>query len=361
MAATNDPGKALLLADNFTPDVDMLISEGLIAFGVKGSGKSNVLARISEQLERFFLPQVIFDTEHEYQSLIDFLPHGIIATASCFPSAYDILNSGLQVIVDLRSWESDESAALAIVQLVNELFAVAMAQAPQDRVPCVISLDEAAYWLPQEAVPYLSKSTRQALADVFHRLASRGRKLGLVPFLYTQSISEIAKSSIRQAGVKVLMRQTLDIDLARYAEYIRNCTPVRKKAIAAFAKGKAIVILPDGGQQLVQFHERESEHPSHTPLAQVALVKFATTSIDLAALPMRDLTAGATQPTEATISQQIEPQPVPPCSKAGRPRTKEKLESFKLTAQTRAFLKSLPRGTKTKFIEELIQSSPQYR
>jgi hypothetical protein len=349
------------MADTFNPDIDTLVSEGLIAFGVKGSGKSNLLALVAEQLGRFFLPQIVFDTEREYQSLIDYFPHGVIATADRCPSAYDILHKGLQVIVDLRSWETDEAAALAIVQLINELFAVAMAQTPQDRVPCVISLDEASYWLPQETVPYLTKSTRQALSDVFHRLASRGRKLGLVPFLYTQSLSEVGKQSIRQAGIKILMRQTLDVDLNRYAEYIRNCTPARKKAIQAFPKGKAVVILPDGGQQLVQFHERESEHPSHTPLTQAALVKFATTSIDLAALPMRDLTAGATQPTETTISQQIEPQPVPACSKAGRPRTKEKLESFKLTAETRAFLKSLPRGTKTKFIEELIQSSPQYR
>jgi hypothetical protein len=68
-----DPGKALQLADTFTPDVDTLIAEGLIAFGVKGSGKSNLLARISEQLGRFFLPQIVFDTEKEYQSLVNYL------------------------------------------------------------------------------------------------------------------------------------------------------------------------------------------------------------------------------------------------------------------------------------------------
>jgi hypothetical protein len=38
-------GKTLQLADNFQPDVDLLVGEGLIAFGVKGSGKSNLVAR----------------------------------------------------------------------------------------------------------------------------------------------------------------------------------------------------------------------------------------------------------------------------------------------------------------------------
>jgi hypothetical protein len=300
LAIANDLGKALQLAANFQPDVDMLVAEGLIAFGIKGSGKSSLLARVSEQLGRFFLPQIILDTEREYQSLVNLLPHGIIATANRCPSGYDILHRGLQVVLDLRSWETDEAAALAVVQLVNELFTVTMAQAPQDRVPCVISLDEAGYWLPQESVPYLSKSTRQALADVFHRLASRGRKLGLTPFLYTQSISEVVKSSIRQAGVKVLMRQTLDIDLNRYAEYISGATPRTRKAIQTFSAGKAIVILPDGSQRVVQFYPRQSAHTSHTPRTQAALAKFATTSVDLTALPMRDLTA-------APASAQVEP------------------------------------------------------
>jgi hypothetical protein len=214
----------------------------------------------------------------------------VLATAHRCPSGYDILHKGLQVVVDLRSWENDEAAALAMVQLIGELFTVATAQAPQDRVPCIVHLDEASYWVPQEAVTYLSKQTRLALADAFHKLATRGRKMGLVPFLYTQSISEVGKQSIRQAGVKVLMRQTLDIDLNRYAEYIKNCTPARKKAIQAFPRGKAVVILPDGTQQAVQFYERQSEHTSHTPQAQAALVKFAATAVDITSLKLRDMT-----------------------------------------------------------------------
>jgi hypothetical protein len=284
LAIAGDPGKALQLAPNFQPDIDTLVSEGMIAFGVKGSGKSSLAARTAEQIGRFFLPQIILDTEREYQSLINLLPHGIIATANRCPSGYDILHRGLQVVLDLRSWETDEAAALAVVQIVNELFTVANAQAPQDRVPCVIHLDEAAYWIPQEAVPYLSKATR---------LASRGRKLGLTPFLYAQSISEVGKPAIRQAGIKVLMRQTLDIDLNRYCEYIKGQPTRIKKAVQAFPQGKAVVLLPDGTQQVVQFYERVSAHPSHTPRSQAALAKFAATAVDLDALAMRDFTTAA--------------------------------------------------------------------
>src|SRR6266567_8312647 len=151
LALASDPSKALRLAPTFQPDVDLLTAEGLIAFGVKGSGKSNLLALLVEQLRRFFLPQIILDSEREYQSLVNLLPHGVLA------SGYDIIHKGLQVILDLQSWETDEAAALAICQLVHELFTATTAQAPQERVPCVIHLDEAGYWLPQEAVGYLSK------------------------------------------------------------------------------------------------------------------------------------------------------------------------------------------------------------
>ena len=288
-AIASDPGKALRLSPTFQPDVDLLTAEGLIAFGVKGSGKSNLLALLVEQLGRFLLPQIIIDTEREQHSLLNLLPHGVIASASRCPSGYDIIHKGLQVILDLHSWESDEEAALALCQLVGELFTATNAIAPQERVPCVIHLDEAGYWLPQEAVTYLSKETRKALADAFHKLASRGRKQGLTPLLYTQSISEVAKSAIRQAGIKVLMRQTLDVDLTRYCQYLQGATARTKKAIQAYPSGKAIVILPDGSQHKVQFHQRQSEHVSHTP--QAALVKFAALEIDVSTLPMRDMTA----------------------------------------------------------------------
>ncbi len=297
-AMASDPGKALRLAPSLQPDVDLLTTEGLIAFGVKGSGKSNLLALLVEQLRRFLLPQIILDSEREHQGVVNLLPHGVIASASRCPSGYDIIHKGLQVILDLQSWDTDEAAALAMCQLIGELFATTTAQAPQERVPCVIHLDEAGYWLPQEAVSYLSKETRKALADAFHKLASRGRKQGLTPFLYTQSISEVAKSAIRQAGVKVLMRQTLDVDLTRYCQYIQGATARSKKAIQAYPSGKAVVILPDGSQHRVQFHQRESEHKGHTPQAQAALVKFAALHIDVSALPMREMAAQASAPVE---------------------------------------------------------------
>src|SRR5450755_853203 len=324
LAIASDPSKALRLSPTFQPDVDLLTAEGLIAFGVKGSGKSNLLALLVEQLGRFLLPQLIIDTEREYQSLAHLLPRGVIAAADRCPSGSDIIHKGLQVIVDLQSWQSDEAAALSLCQLIEELFTATTAIAPHERVPCFIHLDEAAYWLPQEAVVYLSKETRKALADAFHKLASRGRKQGLTPLLYTQSISEVAKSAIRQAGIKVLMRQTLDVDLTRYCQYIQGATPRTKKAIQAYPSGRAVVILPDGSQHKVQFNTRQSEHVSQTPQAQAALVKFAAMDIDVTALPIRDMTAeGQPDRAQGRLHQSVQPgkgrlSPTPPTTATER-------------------------------------------
>ncbi len=94
------------------------------------------------------------------------------------------------------------------------------------------------------------------------------------------------------------MRQTLDVDLTRYCQYLQGATPRTKRAIQAYPSGRAVVILPDGSQHKVQFNTRQSEHVSQTPQAQAALVKFAAMDIDVATLPMRDMTADV-QPDQA--------------------------------------------------------------
>lgn len=274
LAMAEDPAQRLHLASNFQPDIDLLLKEGIAAFGVKGSGKSNLVALLIEQLSRFFVPQVIFDTESEYISLLETLPHGVLGTAGHIPSGKDILTHGLQVVVDLKSFDCEDSAAIAMSTLVWQLLEFAGQQDPQDRVPCVVHLDEAAFWLPQRSPEYLCKSNRDALLDAFSILASRGRKYGLMPFLYTQQITQIHKSAIRQAGVFILMRQVFDADLKRYGEYL-PLNAERKEQIRAFPVGKAVLCLPDGSCPLVQFNERATVHTSHTPKAMRAVARFA--------------------------------------------------------------------------------------
>lgn len=273
---TQSSEQVLYLAKSFTPDVDMVLENGIAAFGIKGSGKTNLVALLVEQLSRFLLPQIIFDTEHEYESLLAALPHGVLATVDSLPSAYEILTCGLQVVISLHE-STPAHAAIAMADLLYDLFTVASAQQPLDRVPCVIHTDEAGYWLPQKAVSYLPKETRATLLDSYSLVVSRGRKFGLVPFFYTQYISQINKDVVRQSGLHILMRQTQDNDIKRYGEYMR-LTAERKEQIASFGKGEAVIHgLPDGRVKHIHFYERATAHTSHTPKARAAIAKFANT------------------------------------------------------------------------------------
>ena len=193
---------ALHLAPNFQPDIDTVLAEGIACYGIKGAGKTNVAALLAEQVGRYYVPLVIFDLENEYSSLLNTLPQGILADVHRLPSGYDILERGLQVIIDLRSWENDQAAAYAMCQLISELRIAAANQAPQNRVPCLLILDEAQYWLPQRAVTYLEKEIAAMLRDEWMTISTRGRKLGLTPAYFTQRISEINKGVVSQAGIQ---------------------------------------------------------------------------------------------------------------------------------------------------------------
>jgi hypothetical protein len=265
------------LADNLHVDIDTLLGEAIVGFGLPGSGKTNACALLAEQFGQYFIPQAIFDKEGDYTSLADVLPRGIVATATNYPSGYDILEYGLQVVYDLSTWESPEDAARLMIRVVGELMVSAEGRPPSARVPALVLLDEASYWLPEKRSQHLEEETFKQLRHIFTELASRGRKRGLAPALFAQRISELAKA-VLTPGIYILMRQTLDTDLKRYMEYVTSTLPAKqiKSRIASFGPGRAIVKLPGGKQHMVTFYERQSEHVSHTPKSQAALEHYAS-------------------------------------------------------------------------------------
>src|SRR5258708_2465567 len=266
----------LQLAPDFCPDIDTLFdSNGLACFGIPGSGKSNFLSLLCEQYARYRVPQVLFDTENESKDLLSIFPRGVLADKNSLPDAHAILHTGLQVVFNLKSWEDDyEDAAFAICDLIEGLFRVAGDQAPIDRVPCAILMDEAATWLPhrKKSVSHLSKETKIMLLTIFEKLGARGRKYGLIPHYFTQFISQIDPDVVRPCAVRVLMKQVGPLDFKRYADFIPMTQGV-KTTMQNFRPGEAII--SGLGEPLpVRFYEQVTEHPSHTPKVQTALAKF---------------------------------------------------------------------------------------
>lgn len=269
------------LADNLTLDVNTIIGQQIACFGVPGSGKTNTCALFLEQVAPFMVPLAIFDKEGDLASLVDYLPRGVLATASNCPSGADILKHGLQVVYDLASWQDDHDRAGLICNVTNGLMSYADTLDNADRVPCLVVLDEAHYWLPERAGSQLDGESYKELRSTFSAVSSTGRKRGVTPFLICPRMSNLAKS-VLSPGLFIFHRASLDIDLDRYLEYVHSndlTGKQLKRRIAAFPAGRAIVVLPNGSQKVVNFHTRQSEHKSHTPTVDAALARYSSMAV----------------------------------------------------------------------------------
>jgi len=317
--AARDPRLALALAPQFRPDVDLVLREGIFACGCKGSGKTGVLARIIEQImhiaeqidpARRGIPGVVLDKEGDLLSLLEVLPNGCIADQQHWYSAAEIIEQRLQVVVNLQAWLKDEERAAVIVSLVNDLIRYTSNQEPGKRLPCPVILDEAQYWLPQESVSYLSRETQRQLIDTFNILLSTGRKRGLTPFIFTQRIAQIDKSTI-SLGIQIFMRQIIDNDQKRCMDYIRSDVIEDKKNLATLSEGQGVVCLPGGVQLLIQFDERRSTHLSHAPTVERVLAYSAQAAYPSYHQPALPYQQPASSATRATLQEQIAWQPGP--------------------------------------------------
>src|SRR5260370_6112303 len=220
-------GHPLFLAPDLTLEANDIVGAGINIFGVKGSGKTVVTIRLAEQFARWRVSEVVFDIKGDAVSLVTdrrpdgrpFVPNGCVGVRGRAPRGRSILQYGLQVVYDLRTWQTPEQMASLICVVVEELLETVALSPARDLAPCLVFLDEAEYWLPQSRPSYLSIQTSKRLLDAFHTLATMGRSRGLTPVITTQRIAKVNKDVIAQAEMNILMKAVLDIDLERYQEY----------------------------------------------------------------------------------------------------------------------------------------------
>jgi hypothetical protein len=171
-------------------------------------------------------------------------------------------------------------AGQMIARQVNQLMREAERTPANLRVPCLVVLDEASYWLPQRRGSYLDEETFSLLNQSFDDMASRGRKRGLTPALFAQKISRVAKN-VLSPGTYILMRQGVHTEQQCYLEYILPTgefayfTDRQKKLrINDLKPGEGIVKLANGEQVIAQFYECQSPHIAHTPKTLAALNRY---------------------------------------------------------------------------------------
>lgn len=285
-------GRKLPAYLDLSPDLRLalreIIGKSIFIAGQRRSGKTTLGALLAEQMGDQYIPLFIPDREGDYLSVYEHLPRGVIAGA---PGSYDdqpdinfwavtledadilgfqILYEGMQVILDLNTFELDEGFAI-VNRVIKGLFEFAR-QYPKRLCPVEVFLDEAQKYLPQDlsASAIHDPAIVAELLDSYKDLSGTGGKRGLTPVILSQRFAETNNKIMAQSEVRFILRQTHDTDLDRCMKYVEKGVATREQ-IHAFAKGQGIYIGDDGTNIITHFNKRRSDGSrSHTPGAEAA-------------------------------------------------------------------------------------------
>jgi Helicase HerA, central domain len=265
------------LGPQLRPQVNTVFSSRIAILGQPGSGKSNALADLAEELGRFDAPLIIFDQKPEYAPLCErpYLNNPYHADAStvtpqtAFQFGIWMMNNRKHVVLDLRSYKDDTTAAKVMIQILAAIWSWEEALANDDRIPCTIFLEEAHWWLPQNE--RMSTVSRQASKDgdpsifsklqqSFFSLATGGRSMGMGFVVSTQRPADIDNRVISGAVWKILLRADLPADLKVYRPL--GCSD---EVAMSLSTGQAFVKGPGQIKGVYQFRERFSPSEAKTP------------------------------------------------------------------------------------------------
>ncbi len=274
----------LLLADDFRPGVHSFIGQMALIIGIRRSGKSNLFACFFESLAVYGFPFVLFDTEDEYSGLVDpqYLTHGVqvgsldllreepglrqrkrytpVDAEHAYAFGQAVMDGLLQAVVNLKSYDP-ETAATVMAGIVRGIHDWQDARPNRERVPVIVGLDEAQYWLPQDLGDSVLSSARQrALHHAwFDQVVARGGKRGFTIIISTQRYSQINKRLL-QANWKFFLAQKEDADLDRY-----KAMGVPREQALTLRRGEGFVFTETVTARRVRFRLRWSPHEGKTP------------------------------------------------------------------------------------------------
>jgi len=333
----------LFLSETYHPGVESILGQTVLFCGIRRSGKSNGMAVLAEEQARYAVPLVIGATEDEYGPLADhrYMPRGVmvggldllevggprsnsiaIDVNGAYQFGQTILEDCLQVVLNLKSFASDDEAALVMCEIIAGMNDWESSRPNANRVPCMFMLDEANKWLPQnERESYVSKEVLTELQKAFFgTMVRRGGKRGLGLALTTQRIVELDKRAL-QSTWKFLFRQSEQVDIARYKAF-----GLDGEAVQALRPGECFVFSPGVLGFQMMMRARHSPHLAHTPgLDQLQAHRRKARPIELVASTFTSAsTAASTETGSASTADHRSLVPASPSMI--HPRSQTKLE-----------------------------------
>jgi hypothetical protein len=269
------------LSETFQPDVTSLIGAMILLIGMRRSGKSNATAVFIEELARWLLPIVVFDTQDEHRGLVDkrFLPRGVHAGSmdllkeqselrnfvpideeGAYEFGRSIMEGRLQVVVNLESFPNDIAAKI-MSEMIAGINDWEQARRNRDRLPVMVVLEEAPKWLPQNlADSVVSRDAQALLHDAFFgKVVARGGKNGFGLIATAQRYSTINKNLLQPLW-QFLFFQKAENDVDRYMKL-----GLPRGATMSLQQSECFVFGPTVLGFRTKIRERYSEHMGHTP------------------------------------------------------------------------------------------------
>jgi hypothetical protein len=252
-----------------------------IVLGQSGTGKSNTVAAIAEEVLKHKIPLTIVDPESEYwslKSLYDLVVVGRsehadleVAPEHMGQLAEWSVRQGVPVIIDLDDYTDEEAFGL-LVPYFQRLW-VACSRIRRDYM---VIVDEAQDFIPQ--------SGKTPLKGQLIRIAKKGRKRRIWSVFATQRPQSMDKDYLTQTDLRILHAVSYKHDLEVYADIIpalsgsELAVPVQK-----LGKGQAYAIY-DHTPYLVQIRRRDSFDPNEEPSAGADIVEPTLRPLDAAML-----------------------------------------------------------------------------
>jgi hypothetical protein len=288
------------LAPDFRPHVNDILGHAILGIGQRGTGKSNLAARLIEQLGEHPIPMFVGDYKGDYTTLPEILKRCVIAGAPDWPGQKEcdiywritkqnaehagalIMERGVQLVFECLTYDSLDEACEVMTSVIKGMFDWSLKQPIDQRIPALVLLDEAQQFLPQnQGDSRINKELSNQLFLMFEKLNSVGRSFGFTPAFFTQRIAQIRKEVIGGSELFFLMRQTLPLDLREYEKIIgkdENEKWLLDRRIAQRLEQGYGIVFRDGEFFVTHFKKRGSTHNNITPELEDAIAFYESRS-----------------------------------------------------------------------------------
>ena len=244
-----------------------LIGEITTIFGMRGAGKSNTVALITEKLLLRGVPLTVIDPHGEYYSLralpCSLLVVGITGGAAAQPdlvmdpayaapvAAFSV-QQGISIILDLSGLKK-----AVRYEVLGYYFEALWTACAREKRTYHIVLEEAHAYIPQQG--------SSPVDDIVSDLSTEYRKFGVGMVVIDQRPANVKKTPITQARVRILHEVDHPLDVERYQELVpKRYTRRMDEILASFVAGTALVKIHKQ-IDIIQVQTRETVHIGVTP------------------------------------------------------------------------------------------------